>query len=123
GVATTVFGAAYTGGLFTYGYAIRYHDYAFAPAALSFGTKTLEVPSGALLVILPVLLTWASDTGAFVVGRAIGKHKLIPSVSPGKTIEGAVGGLLACMLLAWIYARFLLRPSAHLDFRWAPAGA
>jgi phosphatidate cytidylyltransferase len=74
-------------------------------------------------VLLPVLLTWASDIGAYAVGRTIGRNKLIPSVSPGKTVEGAIGGLVACMLLAWIYARFVLRPAAHLDFRWAPLGA
>jgi phosphatidate cytidylyltransferase len=74
-------------------------------------------------VLLPVLLTWASDIGAFVVGRAIGRTKLIPSVSPGKTVEGAIGGLAACMLLAWPYAQFVLRPAAHLNFRYAPLGA
>jgi phosphatidate cytidylyltransferase len=122
-VATTAFGIAYTGGLLSFAYAIRYHKYAFAPANLSMGGRVLTVPSGALLVLLPVLLTWASDIGAYAVGRAIGRHKLIPSVSPGKTVEGAIGGLLACMILAWIYARFVLRPAAHLDFRWAPLGA
>jgi len=122
-VATTALGVAYTGGLLSFGYAIRYHEYAFAPANLSIGGRVASVPSGALLVLLPVLLTWASDIGAYAVGRAIGRHKLIPSVSPGKTVEGAFGGLAACMLLAWIYAHFVLRPAAHLDFRWAPLGA
>ena len=122
-VATTALGAVYTGGLLSFGYAIRYHDYAFAPAALPIAGKTISVPSGALLVLLPVLLAWASDIGAFVVGRAIGRHKLIPSVSPGKTVEGAIGGLAACMLLAWAYAQFFLRPTTQLNFRWAPLGA
>ena len=122
-VAATAIGAAYTGGLLSFGYAIRYHDYAFAPATLRLGPWAPTVPSGALLVLLPVLLTWASDIGAFVVGRTMGRNKLIPSVSPGKTVEGAIGGLVACMLLAWVYARFILRPAAHLDFRWAPFGA
>lgn len=122
-VATTALGIAYTGGLLSFLYAIRYHEYAFAPANLSIGARVVSVPSGALLVLLPVFLTWASDIGAFAVGRAIGRHKLIPSVSPGKTVEGAIGGLLACMLLAWVYASFVLRPAAHLDFRWAPFGA
>jgi phosphatidate cytidylyltransferase len=74
-------------------------------------------------VLLPVLLTWASDTGAYTAGRTMGRTKLIPSVSPGKTVEGAIGGLVACMILSWIYADFVLRPTAHLDFRGAPWGA
>ena len=45
-------------------------------------------------LLLPLLFSFASDTGAFFVGRALGKHKLAPRVSPHKTVEGAVGGLL-----------------------------
>jgi phosphatidate cytidylyltransferase len=121
-VASTALGAAYTGGMLSFGYAIRYHDYAFAPATLKFGSWTPSVPSGGLLVLLPVILTWASDTGAYAAGRTLGRTKLIPSVSPGKTVEGAIGGLVACMILSWIYAHFVLRPAAHLDFRGAPWG-
>jgi phosphatidate cytidylyltransferase len=74
------------------------------------------------LLLLPVFVTWASDIGAFAVGRTMGRNKLIPSVSPGKTIEGAIGGLLASMLVAWLYTQFLLRPTAHLGFRYNPFG-
>lgn len=122
-VASTALGAAYTGGMLSFGYAIRYHDYAFAPATLKLGSWTPSVPSGGLLLLLPVLLTWASDIGAFAAGRTMGRTKLIPSVSPGKTVEGAVGGLVACIILSWVYAHFVLRPAAHLDFRAAPWGS
>ena len=122
-VAATALGAVYAGGTLSYGYAIRYHDYAFAPAALPIGGRTFAPASGGLLLLLPVLLTWASDIGAYAVGRAVGRHKLIPSVSPGKTVEGAVGGLLFSMLIAWLYTRLVLHPGTHLDFRGAPAGA
>jgi phosphatidate cytidylyltransferase len=121
-VASTVLGIAYTGGMLSYAYAIRYHDYAFAPAALSLGARTFTVPSGGLLLLLPLLLTWASDIGAYAIGRTAGRHKLIPSVSPGKTVEGAIGGLVASMLVAWVYAKWVLGPDAHLGFRWPPAG-
>jgi phosphatidate cytidylyltransferase len=121
-VSATVFGAAYTGGMLSFAYAIRYHDYAFAPASIAFGRWTFGVASGGLLLLLPVLATWASDTGAYAVGRTMGKHKLAPSVSPGKTIEGSIGGLLASILVAWVMTRWLLRPAAHLDFRWPPVG-
>ncbi len=121
-VSTTIFGAAYTGGMLSFGYAIRYHDYAFAPASISLGRSTFGVASGGLLLLLPVLATWASDTGAYAVGRTMGRHKLLPAVSPGKTIEGSVGGLLGSVLVTWLLTRWLLRPAAHLDFRWAPVG-
>jgi phosphatidate cytidylyltransferase len=122
-VASTAFGAAYTGGTLSYAYAIRYHDYAFAPGAVPIGGRTFTVASGGLLLALPILLTWASDTGAYAVGRKLGRHKLIPSVSPGKTVEGAIGGLAASMLIAWLYTQFVLHPATSLDFRWHPAGA
>jgi phosphatidate cytidylyltransferase len=121
-VAATAFGVAYTGGMLSFGYGIRNHDYASAPAALSLGGKTYSLAAGGLLLLLPVFVTWASDIGAYAAGRTMGKHKLIPSVSPGKTVEGAVGGLLASMLVAAVYTRYVLHPAAHLTFRIPPAG-
>jgi phosphatidate cytidylyltransferase len=119
--AATIFGALYTGGMLSFAYALRYHPYAFADAQLSsFGG--IAVPSGALLLMLPVLTTWASDTGAYAVGRLFGRHKLIPTVSPGKTVEGAVGGLVASVIVAWAFANAVLRPAAQLGFRWYPWG-
>lgn len=45
-------------------------------------------------LLLPLIFSFASDTGAFFVGLTLGKHKLAPKVSPKKTVEGAIGGLL-----------------------------
>jgi phosphatidate cytidylyltransferase len=42
-----------------------------------------------------VLIVWTTDTGAYFVGRALGRHKLAPAISPGKTVEGGIGGLIA----------------------------
>jgi phosphatidate cytidylyltransferase len=117
-VAVTILGALYTGGMLSFGYAIRYHPYASAPTSGSL----FNLPSGGLLLLLPVLVTWASDIGAYAVGRTMGKHKLIPSVSPGKTVEGSIGGLVASMLVAWAYTAFVLHLS-HLGFRYPPVGA
>ncbi len=54
----------------------------------------LEYRYGYYFVIMIFTLTWCYDTGAYTIGRLFGKHKLFPSISPGKTIEGALGGLV-----------------------------
>lgn len=102
-VATTMFGAAYTGGMLSFAYGLRYHNYAVGAAA------------GTALVLYPLVLTWTSDTAAYFVGRALGKRKLIPSVSPGKTVAGAVGALVASVVASWLYARYVLPHFARLS--------
>jgi len=108
-VAITVLGVLYTGGLLSFGYALRYHDYAVGAAA------------GTVLVMLPVFLTWATDVGAYVFGRTFGRKKLIPSVSPGKTVEGAVGGLGLTIVMCLLYVRFILMPYAQLGLTFQGA--
>jgi phosphatidate cytidylyltransferase len=100
-VAITSFGIMYAG-LFAYIYALRYHDYAVGARA------------GTVLVVLPLLLTWATDIGAYAFGRTFGRKKLIPSVSPGKTVEGAVGGLGLTIIVCLLYVRFILMPYGQL---------
>ena len=100
-VAITAFGVMYAS-LFSYVYALRYHDYAVGAAA------------GTALVVLPVILTWATDVGAYMFGRTFGRKKLIPSISPGKTVEGAVGGLGFTIVICLLYVRFILMPYAQL---------
>lgn len=100
-VGITAFGVLYAG-LFSYIYALRYHDYAVGAAA------------GTALVFLPVLLTWTTDVGAYAFGRSFGRKKLIPSISPGKTVEGAVGGLGLAIVICLLYVRFILMPYAQL---------
>ena len=100
-VAITAFGVMYAS-LFSYIYLLRYHDYAVGAGA------------GTILVLLPVLLTWATDIGAYIFGRTFGRKKLIPSISPGKTVEGAIGGLGTAVLICLVYVRFVLMPYAQL---------
>jgi phosphatidate cytidylyltransferase len=124
--AMTLFGVVYTAGMLGFGYAIRYHDIVrgydtVAGARLGLGALSIAVAPGGVLLIFPLLITWASDIGAYFFGRAIGGPKLIPLVSPGKTIAGAVGGLVASMAVAYVYARLVLVPVAHLGF--TPWGA
>ena len=98
----TVVGIIYPG-LVAYMYPLRYHDYAVGALA------------GTVLVMFPIAVTWATDTGAYAFGRMLGKRKLIPSVSPAKTIEGALGGLLIAVLGTWLYVTFLMKPFAQLS--------
>ena len=55
--------------------------------------------AGLLNTLFMVLIVWASDTGAYLAGRALGGPKLAPAISPGKTWSGAAGGLLAAILV------------------------
>jgi phosphatidate cytidylyltransferase len=66
-------------------------------------------PDGPYLVIYLVAIGMAGDTSGYFVGRAVGRHKLIPRVSPGKTVEGAAG-IIAGSLLAGVGAKLLLLP-------------
>ena len=85
----------------------------YVPWLLNFIQKIYFFPfplgnarSGAYYVLYFILVTKFSDTGAYVVGSLLGKHKMIPRISPGKTWEGFAGGILAStgasMLFAWL---------------------
>jgi phosphatidate cytidylyltransferase len=68
-----------------------------------------DAPHGRAWVMLAIALTFSNDTGAYFAGRALGRHKLYPAVSPAKTVEGAVGGMLAGLLVI-LAARALFVP-------------
>ena len=101
-VGTTILGVLYTGGMLTFAYALRYHPYAVGAAA------------GTALVALPLLLTWGTDVGAYVFGRWLGIRKLMPAVSPAKTVAGAVGGMAVAVVVCFLFTKFVLLPYAHL---------
>lgn len=103
--AITLLGVGYTGGLLSFAYTLRHFDYVIGATA------------GLVVVGFPLFVTWATDIGAYFVGRAVGGRKLMPSISPGKTVSGAVGGLLSAVLVAWVYHRVALVPYAQLALR------
>ncbi|HEX5725652.1 MAG TPA: phosphatidate cytidylyltransferase [Longimicrobiaceae bacterium] len=86
---------------------------ALYPALLVFALFLRHLPGvegalhGTALVLAPAVLTWANDSFAYFAGRAWGKQKLIPRVSPGKTVAGAVGALVGTVPVAVGYT-FLL---------------
>ncbi len=78
----TVFAALYTG----------------LPLACAVWVRELDGSSkiaGAAILFLPVAVTWVGDTAAYFVGHGLGRRRLAPAISPGKTWEGAIAGFLA----------------------------
>jgi phosphatidate cytidylyltransferase len=93
--ALTVFGALYTGGSLAHAVFLRAMDVPVGTAAVAW--------VGPALLLFPLLLTWSSDTAAYFGGRTFGRHKLVPSVSPAKTVEGAVAGVLGTVLMGALF--------------------
>lgn len=93
-ISTILFGLVYVSWFFSFFVRIR---------TISLGTEPLP----RLLVGYLVLVTKSTDIGAYMVGSAIGRHKLIPRISPNKTIEGTVGGVLFSILASLSSIAFL----------------
>jgi phosphatidate cytidylyltransferase len=87
--AWTIVGALYVGWMLSYWLSLR------------------GLEDGRNWVYLAMLTTFANDTGAFFIGRAMGKHRLAPAISPTKTWEGAIGGLISAILGAIVIAMVL----------------
>lgn len=87
----------------------------FYVGALLAAVPALFLLAGGTWVVLAMALAWGSDTGAYFAGRFFGRHKLAPSISPSKTVEGALGGLAASIGFAVLGAMFFLPslPLAH----------
>ena len=86
----------------------------YVPIMLSFLYQTRAMGDGAYLVWLIYLSSWGCDTCAYCVGMLFGKHRLAPVLSPKKSIEGAVGGVVGAALLGFIYANLFGSQMAEL---------
>lgn len=91
----------------------------YVSVMLSFIFLTRNLSGGAFLVWLIFLCSWGCDTCAYCVGILIGKHKMSPVLSPKKSVEGAVGGVIGAALLGFIYAMAV--GSFFTEFEHSPA--
>ena len=107
-VGTTVLGAIYVGWLFSYLTLLRGHN--LPPVLIPPVHGTTQ---GEWLVFFVAGTTWLSDSGALFVGRALGRHKMAPMVSPSKTWEGGLGGLVVALLGGLVFGKMLHLPLAH----------
>lgn len=70
-----------------------------------------QLPAGKGLILYVLCLVWAADTGAYLLGKWCGTHKIIPQVSPGKSWEGALGGVILVLLVA-VIGFYCFKPQA-----------
>lgn len=70
--------------------------------------------TGAWWLLYIIVLVWGVDSGAYMFGRALGRHKLAPKVSPGKTWEGLVGGLITSAVIACLLSKYAPLDAAPL---------
>lgn len=103
GWALTFAGACYIGWLLSHYILLRMLDTPLQGGWLAF----LNIPPGAAWVYMVFAVTWLQDTGAYLVGRSWGRHRMAPYLSPKKSWEGAAGGFVASVLAA-VLAKLLL---------------
>ena len=92
--------------------AIMFFATIYISCFLKYVSQVRDLDNGLYYVFLIFICAWADDTGAYFIGKLFGKHKLAPEISPKKTVEGSVGGvvfaLLGCMSLG-VVAQFGFR--------------
>jgi len=78
-------------------------------------SMTRLLPQGEWLIFFLLLVTWASDTGAYYIGTIYGRHRLAPTISPKKTVEGLVGGLIGAIIVSYAVRWWFLPELSGLD--------
>jgi len=97
----TLLGIVYLGWLLSHGILLRNIGDSGSIEMYALDYQGLADP-GFFLIFFTVACTFLNDTGAYFTGLKLGRHKLAPSISPGKTVEGTIGGIVACILTGLI---------------------
>jgi phosphatidate cytidylyltransferase len=117
-VSVTLFGVVYVGTPLMF--VMLMHS---LPAHYDWGGPTPSSWTGALLVLLPLAVTWVGDSAAFFLGTAFGKSKIAPSISPNKSWVGALAGAVGSGLAAvvWLLVAEGLLPGLPVQSLWVAA--
>ena len=83
-------------------------SFLYAPVLLSFVYQTRMTPQGIYTVWMILISSWGCDTCAYAVGKLIGRKKIFPALSPKKSLEGCIGGVLGAALIGWLYGYFFV---------------
>ncbi|MBQ9979494.1 MAG: phosphatidate cytidylyltransferase [Oscillospiraceae bacterium] len=82
----------------------------FIPMFLSALLALMDAREGRFLLFFPFIIAFSSDTGAFFTGKYMGRRKLAPLLSPNKTVEGSIGGIVASVIAMLIYGIIMMLP-------------
>ncbi len=102
GICTTITGILYVVWLFSYLVRINY----------------LREPDGRWIIFMLLLVTKSGDIFAYLIGSVFGKHKLIAKISPGKTVEGSIGGIMGSVCMAMLIAMIAPLPEQIVENAW-----
>lgn len=112
--SATVTGVMYAAGTLVFALLIRHLPEAYAAGGSAGGagsgaiSGSIEAWHGTVLLIFPMTATWFGDSAAYFAGSRWGRHKLLPSASPKKSIEGAIAGLAGSVLVGVLFGVFVL---------------
>lgn len=85
-----------------------FFSFMYAPVMLAFVYLTRETTNGIYMVWLILISSWGCDTCAYAVGKLIGRKKIFPILSPNKSLEGCIGGVLGSALIGGLYGHFFV---------------
>lgn len=85
-----------------------FFSFMYAPVMLAFVYLTRETTNGIYMVWLILISSWGCDTCAYAVGKLIGKKKIFPVLSPNKSLEGCIGGVIGSALIGGLYGHFFV---------------